>query len=230
MSERFDTFRPPALGPDPWETTTPEPETGEHEGLDPREAAALLAHTTRQAERQLEPRGPFFLLTAAVAVVVVYGAAWISVRGQHPYKGPSVTALEVLYGTLAVWIVFAVTTLRRSLSGRSSRQRRVEGTAFATVWICVYIFQGALRHAGASTAIAYGIYPAVAPILLVGSAAVTFNVAREKWAEAGFVLAAVVLAATAPFAGPAGVWGVMGIGLGALLVAAAVAQLLQRRP
>jgi len=228
MSERFDTFSPPKAEPDPWETAT-ENETGDDGGeLDPREAAALLQQTTRQAERQFDIRPPILMLAAAATVLVAYGAVWLSVRNQHPYSGPSGTALAVLYGTLAVWIVLVATVLRRALSGRSSPQRRLEGVAFAAIWICVYVFQGALHHAGASDAIAYGIYPAAAPLIIVGSAAAAYEVARENRAQAGFALAAVVLASIASFAGPAGVWGVIGVGLCVLVLVGAAAQLRQR--
>ena len=228
MSERFDTFSPPKAEPDPWETAT-ENETGDDGGeLDPREAAALLQQTTRQAERQFDIRPPILMLAAAATVLVAYGAVWLSVRNQHPYSGPSGTALAVLYGTLAVWIVLVATVLRRALSGRSSPQRRLEGVAFAAIWICVYVFQGALHHAGASDAIAYGIYPAAAPLIIVGSAAAAYEVARENRAQAGFALAAVVLASIASFAGPAGVWGVIGVGLCVLVLVGAAAQFRQR--
>lgn len=229
MSERFDTFSPPPAEPDPWEGATEAAADDEGGELDPREAAALLEQTTRQAEREFDIRPPLLMLAGAVTVLVAYGAVWLSVRHQHPYTGPTGTALAVLYGTLAVWIVLVTTVTRRALSGRSSRQRRIEGGVFATVWICVYVFQGALHHAGAGNAIAYGVYPAAAPIIIVGSAAAAYEGARENWVWTGFALAAVVLAALAAFAGPAGVWAVIGVGLCVLLLVRTAVQFRQRR-
>jgi hypothetical protein len=231
MSERFDTFSPPTSGqgrePD-WDAA--EAGTADEGGeLDPREAAALLGQTTRQAEHQFDLRPPLLMLAAAVTVLVAYGAVWLSVRDQHPYSGPSGTALAVLYGTLAVWVALNVMILGRALSGRSSRQRRLEGITFAAIWICVYVFQGALHHADPNPAIAYGVYPAVAPLIIVGSAAAGYEAARENRASAGFAVAAVVLGAVASFAGPAGVWGVVGVGLCVLLLVGTAAQLWQRR-
>ena len=229
MSKRFDLFSPPPAEPDPWETAT-ETETGDEGGeLDPREAAALLEQTTLRAEHQFDIQPPLLILAAAVTVLIAYGAVWLSVRNQHPYTGPSGTALVVLYGTLAVWIVLVTTVLRRALSGRSSRKRRLEAITFGAIWICVYVFQGALHHADPNHAIAYGIYPAVAPLIVVGSAAVGYEAARENQARAGFAAAAVVLGALAAFAGPAGVWGVTGVGLCGLLLIGAAAHLWQRR-
>ena len=230
MSERFDTFSPPPAVPEPdWETTAETEMADEGGDHDPREAAALLKQTARQAERQFDMRPPLLTLAAAVMVLVAYGAVWLSVRHQHPYSGPSGTALGVLYGALAAWIVLNTIVLGRALSGRSSRQRRVEGLTFAAIWICVYVFQGAIHHVDPNHAVAYGIYPAVAPLVVVGAGAAGYEAGRGNAARAGFALAAVVLGAFAAFAGPADVWGVMGVGLcGLLLLLAAAAKLRQR--
>lgn len=229
MSEPFDTFSPPPAKPDPWATAT-ETYDEDEPPLDPREAAALLRQATTRAERQFALQSPILLLAGAATVLIAYGAVWLSVRHQHPYSGPTGPALAVLYGTLAVWIVFLTTVTRRALSGRSSRQRRLEGVTFAAVWICIYVFQGALHHADPNHAIAYGIYPAVAPLIVVGAAAAGYEAARENRRRAAFAAAAVVLGALAAFAGPAGVWGVVGIGLCSLLLVGAAARLLERRP
>jgi hypothetical protein len=226
MGERFDTFSPPRARQEAPADEATDDEGGE---LDPREAADLLEQTTRQAQRRFDRRPPLLTFAAAVTVLVAYGAVWLSVRDQHPYSGPSGTALAVLYGTLAAWIVLNVAVLGRALSGRSSRQRRAEGFVFAAIWICVYVFQGALHHADPSHAISYGVYPAAAPLIIVGSAAAAYEVAREKWVSATFATAAVVLGAFASFAGPAGVWGVIAVGFCGLLLLGAAAQLWQRR-
>jgi hypothetical protein len=192
--------------------------------LDPREAAALLDQTTRRARRQLDLHPPFLMLVAAVVVVIAYGAIWLSVRNQHPYQGPSLAALGVLYGTIIAWGVFVAVVTRRAVSGvsgHSSQQRRGQAVAFAVAWIFVYVFQGALHHAGASHAIAYGIYPAAAPLIIVGSAAAAYEAAKENWEWSGFACGAVILAGLAAYTGPATVWAVVGVGLAVLLVARA---------
>jgi hypothetical protein len=200
--------------------------------LDPREAAELLEQTTRRAQRQLEVRTPLLMLIGAAVLVFAYGVLWLSVRNQHPYSGPSGTALAVMYTSLIGWVVVVATFTRRARSGvggRSSRQQGIEGAVFATIWTSVYVFQGALHHAGAGHAIAYGIYPAVAPLIIVGSAAAAHAAAREDWRSLSFAIAAVVLGALAAFAGPAGVWGVVGIGLGVLLLGYAATMVWQQR-
>jgi hypothetical protein len=200
--------------------------------LEPREAASLLEETTRQAEHEFDIRPPLLMLTGAVVVLIAYGSVWLSVRGQHPYSGPSGTALAVLYTTLLLWVITFSLVFRRAtrgVSGPSTRQRRAEGAVFGTVWIAVYVFQGALHHAGASAAISYGIYPAVAPLIIVGGAAAAHEAANENWPWAAFAAAAVALGAGGAFAGPSTVWAVMGIGLCALLTGRTAIQFWQHR-
>lgn len=233
MSNRFDTFSPSPSEPDPFEKAARTAVAEEAEELDPSGAAALLDQTRRRAERGLELRPAWLSFTAAVVVLVCYGALWLSVRGQHPYTGPAAWALATLYGTLAVWGVLNAVVLRRATSGvggRAARQRAIVGLGIAVIWICVYIVQGALYHAGASEGIVYGIWPAAGPLIVVGSAAAAYEAGRERAASAGFAVAAVVLGSIACFAGPIAVWGVIALGLSALLLAATAAQLWHHRP
>src|SRR5579872_2690726 len=200
--------------------------------LDPRAAATLLEQTKRQAQRRFDVGPPLLTTSAAVVVLVAYGAVWFSVRHQHPYTGPSLRAIAVLYGTLIPWFVLVAVVTRRATSGvggRSSTQRKADGIVFATIWTFVYVFQGALHHAGASHAIAYGIYPAAAPLVIVGSAAAAYQVGRREFGWVPYSLAVVVLAGLASFAGPARVWGIVGVGLCALLLCRTAMQLRLRR-
>ena len=173
------------------------------------------------------------MLVAAFVVLIVFGVVWLSVRDQHPYVGPAGWALGVLYGTLAVWVVLTLVVRNRALqgvSGRSLQHGHLEGAAFGVIWASVYVFQGALAHAGASHAIAYGIYPAVAPLLIVGSAAAANQAAHRNWSWTGVALGAVVLGAAASFFGPRAVWGIISVGFCVLLVVrAAQSWWLQRR-
>ena len=199
----------------------------ENDPLDPHSAAALLDQTRRRAERGFELRPPGLTLIAAGVVLLCYGVLWVSVRHQHPYSGPAGWALAVLYGTLALFGVLNAVVLRHATSGvggRAARQRAIIGPGVAVIWICVYVVQGALYHAGAGKGIAYGIWPATGPLIVVGSAA-AYEAGRERPAPAAFAVAAVVLGSVACFAGPRAVWGVIAIGLCALLLAATAVQL-----
>lgn len=233
MSERFDTFGPPPVEVEPdWETVT-ETEVGDESGrLDPRQAAVLLDETTRLAERRFDRRPLWLPAVAAVVVLLCYGVVWLSVRDQHPYRGPAGWALAVLYLTLVAWAILNTVVLRRATSGvggRAARQRAIEGLTVAAIWICIYVVQGALDHAGASRGIVYGIWPAAGPLIVIGAAAAAYEAGRGSARTAGLAAAAVVLGASAGFAGPAGVWGVIAVGLSGLLLVGSAARLRHRR-
>ena len=94
---------------------TPDSTSASEGGLDPREAARLLERTRREAERGLDFRSPWLTLLAAAVALVAFGAVWLSVRGQHPYKGPTAAGLVFLYALLRLDAVVV---------GQAPRQRR----------------------------------------------------------------------------------------------------------
>jgi hypothetical protein len=200
--------------------------------LDPREAARLLEHTTRQARRRLDISSPQLSLLGATIALIAFGAVWLSVRGQHPYKGPTAAGLLVMYGALACWIVTVVTFRRRALagvSGRSAREQRAFGAAVVVALVAVSVVQGVLRHDGVSLGIVYGIYPVTAQLIVLGAVAAGMQAAREDWPGFGIALAIMLLAAGSAFAGPRGVWLCDGIGCCVVVLGYSAAQVWLRR-
>ncbi len=202
-------------------------------GLDPREAARLLEQTRREAKRRFDMRSPLLSLLGAAVVLCAFGALWLSVRGQHPYKGPTAAGLLVMYGILVCWISVVVRANRRAmagLSGRSVRQQRAFGAAVVTALVAVSVFQGVLKHDGVSNAIVYGIYPPTAQLIVLGALGAALQADREDWLGFGVAIAVMLVAAGSAFAGPVGVWLSDGIGCCAVVLAYSAAQaLLQRR-
>src|ERR1700760_4828633 len=98
----------------------------EGDQLDPREAAQLLEQTRRDAERQLDLSSPLLSALGAAVVLVALGVVWLTVRGQHPYTGPTGAGLAVMYGILACWIATVVIFRRRATAGLSGRSIRKE--------------------------------------------------------------------------------------------------------
>lgn len=189
-------------------------------GFGPQEAAALASQAGKQAKRRFEPNPPLLSAIRALAVLAAYGAIWLSVRGQHPYRGPNGWVIAVAYTLVFVIIGASITATRQAtagVGGQSKRQMRAGVTVLAVAWISVYVFEGALYHAGISHAIAYGLYPAAAPLLIIGLVAAAYAAGREDWRLLGTTLTVAAVAAAAGFAGPAGVWLVMGIGLSVAL-------------
>jgi len=201
-------------------------------GLDPREAARLLEQTRREALRKFDLSSPLLSVLGAAVVLVALGAVWLSVRGQHPYKGPTAAGLLVMYGILVCWIGVVITFRRRAtagVSGRSIRQQRAYGAAIVTALVGVSVFQGVLKHDGVSLAIVYGIYPVTAQLIALGAVGAAIAAAREEWPGFGVGIAVALVASGSAFAGPRGVWLSDGIGCCVVVLGYAAAQAWLRR-
>jgi hypothetical protein len=160
-------------------------------------------------------------------VLAAFGAVWLSVRGQHPYKGPTAAGLAFMYLVLVAWIGLVVTVTRRAtagVSGRSIRQQRANGAVVLTALVAVSVLQAVLKYDGVSHAIVYGIYPQTAQLIVLGSIGAVIAASREDWLGFGVGIVVVLVAAASAFAGPAGVWLSDGVGLCAVVLGYSAAQ------
>ena len=85
-----------------------------------------------------------------------YGAMWLSVRGQHPYRGPSgssIAAVFVLAGFAAAVVLVMATRAVAGIDGRSARYRRIVLAMWAAGYLILFLVQAGLQqlgqHAGA---------------------------------------------------------------------------------
>jgi hypothetical protein len=200
---------------------------GDEGGLDPSEAARLLEQTQRQARRELDHSSPGLSLLAAAAALIAFGSVWLSVRGQHPYKGPTAVGLLGLYVVVLIRIgtvLYAHRRAKAGVSGRSVRQRRAEGAALAVALLAVYVVMAALAQAGASDAVVYGVYVVTATMVVLGTFWAARSAVREDWPGLGISIAIVLVAAGSAFAGPRGAWLSNGVGCCVVLLAYSAAQ------
>ena len=208
------------------------PAAGGDDGLDPRQAAALLDETTRQARRGFTSPSPLLWLFRAVLVLVAFGGFWLSVRSQHPYTGPTGWSLPVAFGLVAINIGWSAAAIKRAgagVSGPAERRRRAWLGGMLLVWVIAYAVTAPLYHAGASHPL-WGLYPASAPLMIIGLAGAATAPPRRDWPMGGVCLGLAIVAAIAGFGGPVGAWLIMGIGLCiAMLAAAGYSFWLQRR-
>lgn len=194
--------------------------------FDPGAAAALLEQATRQARRQFNPAPPLLTALQAIVVLAVYTTIWLSVRGQHPYTGPAGWALGLMYPLVFVVIGLAARNTSRAFSGvggPSRRQLRASIAVLLAAWTAVYVYMGALYHAGAGHAIVYGLYAATGPLMIVGLVGAALAAGREDWRSLATSLGIALIAAGSAFAGPVNAWLAVGIGVSAALVASTVA-------
>ncbi|MGH3124838.1 MAG: hypothetical protein ACRDND_27970 [Streptosporangiaceae bacterium] len=192
----------------------------------PPQAAALLDETTQQARRNLAPSPPWLLATRAVMVLATCGAVWLSVRGQHPYKGPTAAVIPVLVAFIVLNFVATVGVRRRQTTGvrGPSRLRPAEIAILTLAWVAVVVIMVALAAAGVS----FSLYPTTV-LIVPGLAWAAVMAARGNWRSFGTGAGVVAVGVVGAFAGPAGAWAVAGVGLCLVLLGTAAAVAWQRR-
>jgi len=203
--------------------------------LDPEQAARLIEQTSREAKRQFGYwQSPWLTLASAAILLAIYGTLWLSVRGQHPYKGPTGWALLIIYSlifvaAIAFRVVAGPRRTRQGVSGRSRRRETYLGAAVGSAYIATFVFMGALRYLGVSYAIVYGVYPAVVPPIILVAAGGVFAAVREDVQTVCAAIAVIAVLAGSAFAGPIGVWLSCGVGSFLVLLALAAVQFRQAR-
>ena len=193
----------------------------------PDQAAALLAQSTRDAQREFDPRPPVLMALMGALVLVAYGALWLSTRGQHPYSGPSGGAIVFTYAVVVIATVAMVKLHRRAttgVSGASIRQQRVEGAALGLSILCSPMIQGAMYHYHASHTIVYGVIPAAGPLIIIGTTVLGIAGIKADWPAFWAALIIVPAGMIALFVGPSGAWLAAGIGWFIAVIAFAVAR------
>ena len=192
----------------------------------------LLEQTSRKARRQFDPTPPLLTALMGAAILCAFGALWLSVLGQHPYTGPDLGVIALVYVTVAVTAAVTVRVHQRAtagVSGPSSRQRSVEGIAVLASILGSPVIQGALKEYGASAAIVYGVIPAAAPLIIVGTTVAGIAGSKSDWPSFGAALAVVAGGVVALFVGPIDAWLVAGISLFVGVVGFATATAWQSR-
>jgi len=183
--------------------------------FDPQQAATMLDQATRQARREFTPSPPWLLVTRGVLVLAALGGIWLTVRGQHPYRGPTAADIPVLAGFVVINFFATVTVRERAMSGVRGRSR-LRPAEIATLVAAVAVVPAvmvALHAAGAS----FAWYPTTV-MVVPGLAWAGISAARRQWQPCGVGLAVALVGVVGAFAGSAGSWLVAGVGLCLVLV------------
>lgn len=199
---------------------TPDTTTAGNGGsFDPREAAALLEQTRRQARRQFEPAQPWLLAIRAVLVLAALGTVWLSVRGQHPYKGPGASALLVVAAFVVINYTATIAVRLRATAGVRGRSRfsPVEITLMVAAWAAPFVVMAALGDAGDS----HSGYLLAVVLIVVGLTWAALMAVRADWRSCCTGIAVAVTGAAGASVGQAGAWAVTGVGLCVTLLGSA---------
>ena len=185
-----------------------------------RDAAAILEQASTRARRQFDPYPPQMTLARAVIALASYGAVWLSVRGQHPYTGPTAVAIVIVIALAMVNLGAALLIARRAVSGVRGRTplRPAEIVIVAVAWIGVFAVMAGLAAGGASRGVYLGWFVAGVPLIVAGLAWAGITAARADWPQASTALVIAAVGAASASAGPVGAWAVAGAGLCAALI------------
>jgi hypothetical protein len=143
------------------------------------------------------------------------GSFWLSVRGQRPYSRPAGWAWAVAVAEAAINIGLSAWMAGRAgaaVSGPARREWRPWKGIILAAWIIAYLATAPHYHAGVSHPV-WALYPASAPLLILGLASAAVAAAFRYWPMTGASLAIAGIAAAAGFGGPAGAWLILGVGL-----------------
>jgi hypothetical protein len=201
------------------------------DNFDPQQAAALLDQSMQRARRQFMPGPPLLWVYRAVMVLVVFGAFWLSVRGQQPYTGPTAPAIAVMAALVAVNVGWSAWTVRRAASGVSGpaqRAWRIWAGIMLVVLVASFSVLAPAYQAGTSQP-EWGLYLANGPLLITGIVGAVTSAALRIRTIAGPLLAIAIVGVIAGFGGPADAWLIMGIGLCAVCLGTAAFKARQER-
>ncbi|HEY7143549.1 MAG TPA: hypothetical protein VH637_04820 [Streptosporangiaceae bacterium] len=201
---------------------TPDATAGNGGAFGPEQAAALLDQASQQARRNFQPSPPWLLATRAVMVLAALGATWLSVRGQHPYRGPTVADIPVLIAFIVVNFAATVAVRMRATAGVTGRSRFSQGEIMV---LMVSFAVAIVAIVGLGAAGVNFVTYATSVLVIPGLAWMAITAARADRVGFGTGLAVVVIGIVGAFAGPAGAWAVGAVGLCVTLLghAAAVA-------
>jgi hypothetical protein len=199
-------------------------EPGEATGMDVRDAALIMREAGEHARHELTINRPAIFVSWSLVYLLGYGLMWFSVRNQHPYQAPPGWALAVVIvlAAMALAVTAALTDRATSgVGGTSATRRRVYWLSLVIGLIGVYIMQPVLLHAGASPNV-MGVFSASSPLLVAGVVLIAGTAAWLNWYAFSLGVWLIAVAAFSGFAGPAGVWAVEGLAIGAPFLAMGV--------
>lgn len=141
----------------------------ENPGMSVQEAAAIVQDARARARRELVINAPVVYAAWGLVWLLGYGGMWLSVRGQHPYRGPSGVAIAVVF-VLAGFAASAVLAIAHKaaagIGGRSVLYRRFILGAWATGYLILLIVQAAISGSVSTRVLA--LVALAGPLLLAG--------------------------------------------------------------
>lgn len=202
-------------------------------GMDLQHAARIMHQARRRAQQELAVRRPLLFLTWGVAMVVGYGALWLSVRGQRPYHGPTTPAIVTTVAcglaaaAISAWLIDRASS---GVGGPSVPQRGAFALSLVVGAAALGVLIHVMAHAGADRQLVT-LLGAAGPLLVAGLVLVASCAANGllNWPRLALGLWLLAVAAEGGWAGPVSYLAVIALaGGGGILLMAVVEPLLRR--
>lgn len=206
--------------------------------MDVQTAVAIMREAGERARRELWVRRPVVFATWGLAMVLGYGAMWLSVRRQQPYRGPAEGTYFVLFILYALAVIITGALVDRAaggVGGRSVFQRGVFVLALFAGYAALGNEKLALSHDGVGRPV-LGVLGAAVPLLTAGlvfvaSSAVSAGTvpARPDWTRLVLGVWLLAVGAGGTWAGPVTDLAIYAlVGGGGVLLMAVVQPLVRR--
>jgi drug/metabolite transporter (DMT)-like permease len=141
----------------------------EDRNMSVQEAAAVVQDARARARRELVISAPLVYMAWGLVWLLGYGAMWLSVRGQHPYtgpSGPSIATLFILAGFAVAAVLVIVSKAAAGIDGQSVRYRRIILAAFGAGYLILFIVQFSISSSVSTRTLAFVAF--AGPLLLAG--------------------------------------------------------------
>ena len=141
----------------------------EDQDMSVQEAAAVVQDARVRARRELVISAPLVYAAWGLVWLLGYGAMWLSVRGQHPYTGPSGVSIAVVFvlaGFAVAAVLVIISKAAAGIDGQSVRYRRIILATYATGYLTLLIVQAAIS--GSVSTRTYVFVAFAGPLLLAG--------------------------------------------------------------
>ena len=189
-----------------------------------QEAGAIVQDARARACRELVISAPVVYAAWGLVWLLGYGGMWLSVRGQHPYRGPSGVSVAVVFVLAGLAAAAVLVIARRSaagLDGRSVLYRRVVLAAWAAGYLILLIVQAAISGSVSTRVLA--LVTLASPLLLAGLVYVLASALGRNQAALALGSWLVLAAVSCAWQAPAGILATCALaGGGGFLLTAAI--------
>jgi hypothetical protein len=210
-----------------------DPGAGGAASMDARNAMIIVQEAQQRAQRELRVRRPVLYLIWGLVVLVSYGAMWLSVRGQQPYRGAAWQALLLAFLLLVAAggaTANVVDTAASGVGGRSEWRRGIFVLSLVAGFAALESEKQALWYAGASRPVV-ALFGEAIPLLAAGLIFVMSSAspARLDWPRLALGLWLLAVASAGAWTGPVTNLAVCALaGGGGILLMAAIEPRLRR--